>query len=172
MTVNIEALSQKHLRKSFDCGIPELNRFLQQQARQKTLKQIAKTYVAYQDVEPQKIIGYYTLTGYAVSTPPSHRDYKNYPHTLNAVKLARIAVDSSHQGKHIGELLLIDAIYRTVQVAEQISAIGLYVDPMYPGVIPFYKQYGFLPADPEQRSCKEMWLPVKTCIEIEKTLKS
>ena len=171
MTVKIEALSRDHDRKVFDCRIPELNQFLQQQARQKTLKQIAKTYVACQDLEPDKIIGYYTLTGYSVSTPPSHRGYKNYPHQLSAVKLARIAVDNSHQGQHIGELLLIDAIYRTVLVAEQISAIGLFVDPKYPNVIPFYKQYGFLSADPEHTEGLEMWLPIKTCNDIMNTWK-
>lgn len=37
---------------------------------------------------------------------------------------------------------------------------------MSPEVVPFYKQYGFLPADPEEDSGIEMWLPIETCIEV------
>ncbi len=166
----IEEITRQHDRKAFDCGVDELNKFLQQQARQKTEKHIAKTYVACRDSAPNTIIGYHTLTGYSVTTPPAHRNYKKYPHPLNAVKLARLAVDRSCQGRRLGEQLLVDAIYRTVAVSQQISAIGLFVDPMNPEAVPFYQQYDFLPADPEDDSCLEMWLPVTTCIEIVNTL--
>ncbi|ENE0998457.1 N-acetyltransferase [Escherichia coli] len=165
MSVIIEEITQQHNRKLFDCGNHELNQFLQQQARQKTVKHIAKTYVACRNSAPANIIGYHTLSGYSVIIPPVSREYKNYPHPLNAVKLARLAVDRSNQGEHLGEKLLIDAIYRTLLVAEQISAIGLFVDPLTPKVMPFYEQYGFLKADCGDKSRTEMWLPIKTCIE-------
>jgi predicted N-acetyltransferase YhbS len=166
----IEEICQQHDRKAFDCGVNELNLFLQQQARQKTVKHVSKTYVACLASAPAAIIGYHTLTGYSVTTPPAHRDYQKYPHPLGAVKLARLAVDSSHQGGKIGARLLIDAIHRTVLVAQQISAIGLFVDPMAPEIVPFYQQYGFLPADPNIHSRIEMWLPIKTCIEVTNSL--
>jgi len=170
MSLNIEEITQQHNRKAFDCGVNELNQFLQQQARQKIEKHISKTYVACRDSTPTAIIGYHTLTGYSVTTPPSHRDYRNYPRPLSAVKLARLAVDRSQQGQRLGEGLLIDAIYRTVLVAQQISAIGLFVDPMTPQLVPFYQQYDFLSANPDNPARLEMWLPIKTCIEIVGTL--
>ncbi|WP_260293649.1 GNAT family N-acetyltransferase [Sedimenticola hydrogenitrophicus] len=170
MSLVIEEITPQHDRKAFDCGITELNQFLQQQARQKTVKHIAKTYVVCRDSAPKTIIGYHTLTGYSVTTPPAHRVYKKYPHPLSAVKLARLAVDRSQQGAGLGERLLVDAIYRTTLVEQQISVIGLFVDPMTPQVIPFYQQYGFLPVDPDDHSRIEMWLPMKTCIEIINTL--
>jgi GNAT superfamily N-acetyltransferase len=170
MSVIIEGITRQHNRKAFDCDVTELNRLLQQQARQKTVKHISKTYVACLDSAPTKVIGYHTLTGYSVTAPPTQGNYKKYPHPLSAVKLARLAVDRSHHGQRLGEQLLIDAIYRTVLVAQQISAIGLFVDPMTPQVIPFYRQYGFLPADTDDHSHLEMWLPIKTCIEIANTL--
>ena len=170
MSVIIEEITRQHDRKVFDCGVGELNQFLQQQARQKTVKHISKTYVACRDSAPTTITGYHTLTGYSVTTPPAYRDYKKHPHPLSAVKLARLAVDRSYQGQRLGEKLLVDAIYRTVLVAQQISAIGLFVDPMTPEVIPFYQQYDFLPADPDEHSRIEMWLPIDTCIEITNTL--
>ncbi|MGI0119729.1 hypothetical protein [Zooshikella sp. RANM57] len=169
MSIIIEELTPTHDRKAFDCGVNALNQFLQRQARQKAAKQISKTYVACLSAEPTTILGYHTLTGYSVTTPPDHKDYKKYPHPLNAVKLARLAVDYTQQGQRLGERLLVDAIYRTVLVAEQISAIGLFVDPMTPQVVPFYQQYGFLPADPGDSSRLEMWLPIKTCIAIAAT---
>lgn len=170
MPITIEEITHQHNRKVFDCGINELNQFLQQQARQKTVKNISKTYVARQNSAPTTIIGYHTLTGYSVITPPACREYKNYPHPLNAVKLARLAVDRLYQGQRLGEKLLVDAIYRTVLVAQQISAIGLFVDPMTPEIIPFYQQYDFLSAETGDPSCIEMWLPIKTCIEVAGTL--
>lgn len=170
MSIIIEGITQQHNRKAFDCGVTELDQFLQKQARQKTAKHISKTYVACRDSAPTEIMGYYTLTGYSVTTPPSHRDYKKYPHPLSAVKLARLAVNRSKQGQRLGERLLIDAICRTVLVAQQISTIGLFVDPMTPQVVPFYQQYDFLPADPDDHSRFEMWLPIKTCIEIASAL--
>jgi predicted N-acetyltransferase YhbS len=170
MPVTIEEITQQHNRNAFDCGVTELNQYLKQQARQKTVKHISKAYVACRDFAPTAIMGYHTLTGYSVTTPPSHPNYKKYPHPLNAVKLARLAVDRSQQGQRLGEQLLIDAIYRTVLVAQQISAIGLFVDPMTPQVAPFYQQYGFLPAVLDDHSRLEMWLPIKTCIEIAGTL--
>jgi len=170
MSAIIEGITRQHNRKAFDCGISELNQFLQQQARQKTVKHISKTYVICRDSAPTIIIGYHTLTGYSVTMPPAHKNYKQYPHPLSAVKLARLAVDRLHQGQRFGEQLLIDAIYRTVLIAQQISAIGLFVDPMTPEVIPFYQQYDFLPANPDDHSRLEMWLPIETCIEVASNL--
>jgi len=166
MSLIIEEINRRHNRKSFDCGVNELNEFLQHQARQKNAKQISKTFVACETREPNNIIGYYTITGYSVAIPPEHKYYQKYPHPLSAVKLARLAVGRSYQKQYLGENLLIDAINRTVLVAEQISAIGLFVDPMNSGITPFYEQYGFLLADPGNNAKLEMWLPIKNCIEV------
>jgi len=163
MSITIEALTRLHDRKYLDCGVTELNQFLQNQARQKNDKHIAKTYVVHSESELSLILGYYTITGYSVIIPPAHRNYKNYPHPLKAVKLARLAVDKSQQGQRLGERLLINAIFRTVLVAEQISAIGLFVDPMNSQIIPFYEQYGFLHLEQGGAGGLEMWLPIKTC---------
>ena len=128
MPLTIEEITQQHNRRAFDCGVTALNQYLKQQARQKTVKHISKTYVACQDFAPTAIMGYHTLTGYSVTTPPSYPNYKKYPHPLNAVKLARLAVDRSQQGQRLGEQLLIDAIYRTVLVAQQIPAAAEFFD--------------------------------------------
>ncbi|WP_252178153.1 GNAT family N-acetyltransferase [Endozoicomonas sp. 4G] len=173
MPLTIKEITRQHKRKAFDCGAPELNQFLRQQARQKTAQHISKTYVACQHDTPTVINGYYTLTGCSVMTPPSaHRDYRQYPHPLSAVKLARLAVDKQCQGQKLGQRLLIDAIKRTVIVSQQISTIGLFVGPMTPEIVPFYQQYGFLPADPDDSNRLEMWLPIGTCSEVANAIKN
>lgn len=170
MSIIIDEITPQHNRKAFDGGVPELNQFLQQQARQKNAKHISKTFVACRDSAPTVIVGYHTLTGFSVTTSPSHRDYKKYPHPLSAVRLARLAVDRDQQGQHLGSRLLIDAIHRTVLVSQQIAAIGLFVDPTTPEITPFYQQYGFCSADPCDQSRLELWLPIKTCVDIAKSL--
>ena len=69
MSIIIEEINRQDNRKEFDSGVTELNQFLQQQARQKTAKNISKSYVASRAADPIALIGYYTLTGYSVTTP-------------------------------------------------------------------------------------------------------
>jgi hypothetical protein len=52
----IEEINRQHDRKTFDCGVDELNQFLKQQARQQTVKHISKTYIASQNCAPTTII--------------------------------------------------------------------------------------------------------------------
>jgi hypothetical protein len=103
MSVIIEEITRQHNRKTFDCGVNELNQFLQHQARQKTAKQVSKTYVACKAALATNIIGYHTLTGYSVITPPVHKNYIKYPHPFNAVKLARLVVASTYKKQRLGE---------------------------------------------------------------------
>lgn len=165
MSIKIEEITKQHNRDNFDCGSHELNQFLKQQARQAGSRHISKTYVACYEEKPVNIIGFHTLTGYSVIAPPEHKLYRKYSHPLSAVKLARLAVDKEHQGNKLGQHLLIDAIHRTVVVAEQIAAIGLFVDPMNEAIMPFYEQFGFLKVNIEQTKDIEMWLPISTCIK-------
>lgn len=166
MSLIIEEITRQHNRKDFNCGVLELDIYLQQQARQKTVSHISKAYVCCTEENPKEIQGYYTLSGYSVLTPPNNKTYAKYPHPLNAVKLARLAVDQRHQGKKLGKYMLSDAILKTTVVAHQISAIGLFVDPTTPDVIPFYDQFGFLPADSGDLTRIEMWLPIESCFKV------
>ena len=56
-----EAISKKHDRKSFDCGEPALNEFLQRYARQSHEAGGAKTFVAVKEADGKVILGYYSL---------------------------------------------------------------------------------------------------------------
>ena len=164
--VEIERLQKHHDRDQFDCGEPALNHYLQKIARQAAEKHISTTYVACPSDHPHQVIGYCTIANFSVQAAPQHPKYKNYHHPLPAVLLGRLGVTQDWKGKHIGEYLLIHAIGQTVVVAQTIGVIGLYVDPKYPGVIPFYEKYGFAKAVPDDPNNMQMWLHVDSCSQV------
>ena len=58
----IEPLSDQHDRRSFDCGDPDVTRFLREQALQDHRKNLSRTMVLVdEEVSPRRIIGYHTL---------------------------------------------------------------------------------------------------------------
>ncbi|WP_341841204.1 GNAT family N-acetyltransferase [Chitinophaga caseinilytica] len=69
--------------------------------------------------------------------PPS---YSDLPVTL----LGRLAVDKTCQGQRIGELLLIDALFRSYENSKIIGSIAVVVDPLDEDAVGFYKKYGFV----------------------------
>lgn len=171
MSIRIEEITKQHDRKHFDCGNTALNDYLAKNARVAVDRNIARTYIATRVSAPQTVLGYHTIINYSVTVPPPVKPYKNYPHPLPAIKLARLAVDRSQQGQGLGELLLIDAITRAVTVADIVGAIGLYVDPTSPDVVSFYEQYGFSKGEPDDPSSLEMWLPMATCVQLSGAMK-
>jgi len=62
-----EAISKKHDRKSFDCGEPALNEFLQRYARQSHEAGGAKTFVAVKETDGKAILGCYSLAPAALA---------------------------------------------------------------------------------------------------------
>lgn len=142
----IVPLSRNHNRSGFDCGDKELNAFLRATARQHDEKGVSRTFVLADQKNSTEIIGFFTLTLCEVNVSQLPAAYeKKYPkHGLPAVRLARLAVARKHQGQGFGELLLAEAIHRTVVVAEQAGVIGLFVDAKNKSARMFYERYGFI----------------------------
>ena len=164
MQYRLERIQKKHDRKNFDCGIKELNDYLATTARSADERNISRTFVACDISSPNTILGYFTLSGCTVTSPPDHPLYRNYPHPLHATKLARMGVDKRFQGNDLGSQLIIHAIRNTVETSKRTGVIGLVVDPKNAGLVNYYSQFGFEKIDPESASL-EMWLPLKDCIE-------
>lgn len=158
--LKIAALSKEHSRTGFDCGVPELNIFLKATARQHSDKGISRTFVLVDDTNPA-ILGYFTLTlceVFAAKLPANHA--KKFPqHGLPAIRLARLAVSRREQGKKYGELLLTEAIHRTLLIAEQAGTIGLFVDAKDDTARTFYERYGFIALAQERL---QLFLPIET----------
>ncbi len=56
------AISKQHDRKRFDCGVEALNDYLLRFARQNHESGGAKTFLAIGAGEPNRVLGYYTIS--------------------------------------------------------------------------------------------------------------
>lgn len=145
MTLKIEVLSKIHNRTEFDCGNTELNYYLHKIARQHITKGISKTFVLINTANPTKIIAYMSLVVceiYATNIPHHWKD--KFPKKIPAAKLARLAVLEKEQRKGYGELLVIDAMKKTLNVSNSIGVAGLFVDAKHETAKVYYNQFGFL----------------------------
>ena len=160
MALQIEVLSKVHDRTTFDCGDVELNTFLQRVARQHITKGISKTFVLVDSANPAEIIAYMTIVVCEVFTDDIPHNWKRkYPRKIPAAKLARLAVANNSQRKGYGELLLIDAMQKTLNVAENMGIAGLFVDAKHEKAKAYYSQFGFI-SMPEQ--LENLFLPLST----------
>lgn len=140
----IELLTKSHDRNGFECGELALNVFLQRTARQHIQKGLSRTFVLIDDAQPSIIIGFLTLSLCEVKA-----DYlpdcwsKKYPPVVPGVKLARLAVSLGWQRKGIGKVLLVEAMRKASDIAENAGVIGLFVDAKDASAKTYYEQYGF-----------------------------
>src|SRR5580658_8958105 len=95
----VELLQAHHDRKSFDCGKPPLNEFLQKQARQNADRNVGVTYVVVPDAGSSHILGYYTVVTRTIESALVPDNKKLPCGALGVVLLGRLAVDKSAQGQ-------------------------------------------------------------------------
>jgi GNAT superfamily N-acetyltransferase len=132
-------------RAEFDCGSPDLNRYLQQQAGQDMKRNVAACLVAVEDADAS-VAGFYTLSACHLAldrvAPDLQRRLSCYPN-VPAVRLGRLAVDSASQGHKLGAVLLADAVLRALR--SEIAAALMVVDAKDAKAATFYEYHGFLP---------------------------
>jgi GNAT superfamily N-acetyltransferase len=155
----IELLRRDHGRAEFDCGEPALDEYLSHFARQNHDSGVARTHVAVREAEPDRVLGYYSLSVGSIDRadlPPTARRFPNFP--LPIARLARLAVDRRQQGNGLGEGLLLDALSRCLLVAEEVGIIGVVIDAKHENAKSFYSHYEFdaLPDQP-----LTLWLTLK-----------
>jgi len=131
---------------AFDCGESGLNDYLRSYAGQNHRNGLGSTFVLVPYQGPPSAIGYYTLC-MAQAEPqslpePMGRKLPGYP--APAVRLARLAVDRKWQSRGLGELLMVDAIRRTVIATRSVAAKFMIVDAKNMKAREFYAKYGFI----------------------------
>ncbi len=126
----------------FDCGKPALNDWLIRYAGQAQSSGSAKTYVVTNEA---RVAGYFSLTvGQADSLTVPERVRKGmgrFP--IPVVILARLAVALQDQGRGIGVSMLVDAIRRTLSIADQAGVRALLTHPIDDEASRFYQRFGF-----------------------------
>ena len=146
----IEKLRRTHFIDHFACGYPDLDRFLVRHALQAQQANSSQTYVA---CAGEDVIGYYTMVvGEIRHAEAPDRVAKGMPrHPIPLLVLARLAVDIKAQGQGLGAALLLDALQRTLQVADIVGVRALAVHAKDEGAAAFYRHFGFAPSFTDTR---------------------
>jgi predicted N-acetyltransferase YhbS len=94
-----------------------------------------------------RVYGYYAMAAGAVSHQlATSRVRRNMPDPVPVMVLARLAVDRSSQGQHLGASLLQDAVNRAVAVSQHAGVRALLVHALHERAKQFYEHYGFQPS--------------------------
>jgi GNAT superfamily N-acetyltransferase len=149
-SLQIEKLHRTHDVEQFSCGQPELDRFLNRHALQAQQSNSSQTYVA---VNGDEIAGFYTIVaGEVQHAQAPERVVKGMAHhPIPLLVLARLALHINTQGRGIGAGLLLDALGRTLQVAEVIGVRALAVHAKDDQAVAFYQHFGFKPSPTDAR---------------------
>ncbi len=140
----IEALTARHDRSMFNCGVEPLDRYFRIQAGQDARKNLAAPFVLL--VGGGDVAAFYTLSSTSVQLSElpetTTRKLPRYP-LVPATLLGRLAVDRRHRGKGYGRLLLADALYRVVR--NEIASFAVIVDAKDEQARGFYERESFFP---------------------------
>ena len=142
-----ESITKHHNREAFDCGDKTLNKFLRHHARKSHEKGGAKTFLAVDDTDSKKILGFYSLSPASVAYERTPEIVKRglARHEIPVFRLARLAVDCSVQGQGLGGQLLLAAGRRCLFVATQAGGVALLIDARNEQVAEWYASYGAIP---------------------------
>jgi predicted GNAT family N-acyltransferase len=154
----IDPLSAQHDRAAFASGVEPLDRYLRTQAGQDSRRRVASCFVLTQAYEPAQVLGYYTLSALSIALTDLPvvitKRLPRYP-IMPATLMGRLATDSRHRGKRLGELLLFDACARVLR--SEIATLALVVDAKDAVAERFYARYRFLKLSDGNR---RMFLPI------------
>ena len=148
---------RKGMKKDvFASGEAALDDYLHRQARQDMERGFATVIVAADAAAPETVIGFYTLSASSILLPDIPEDLRKrmprYP-AAPAILLGRLAVSSECQGRHIGTLLLVDALARACR--NELAWAIFCVEAKNEKVAVFYKKMMFQPFQDRPQS---LWM--------------
>ena len=142
MSVTIRRLEPDDDRDRFCSGHSDLDRFFHRFAGQNQFRHhVGVTYIA---VEDDAILGFVTVSPSEIEIDalPAERRRRLPRYPLPTLRLARLAVAQSAQGRGIGQALLRFALTLACRMADEIGCVGVVVDAK-PEAQTFYLRYGF-----------------------------
>lgn len=137
--------TRRHEREAFDCGEPALDAYLRERAGQHQRDGIATTHVLADDRTPARILGYCSLAAAQLNLADLREaDRSRLPrYPVPAVRIGRLAVDKTAQGRGIGRLLLGNATNGALTLRGQLGGRVLIVDALHERAAAFYSLHGF-----------------------------
>jgi predicted GNAT family N-acyltransferase len=113
------------------------------------------------------VLAYYTLSSYTVDITVFDRAFAKrlprYPQ-LPTTLLGRLAVDDRQKGKRFGELMLVDALKKSLNVSKQVASLAAIAEALDEKALNFYLKYGFqqFSGDP-----MKLYFPMKSVEELD-----
>ena len=136
-----ESLASHHLLNDFCCGIDALDDWLKRRALNNQTSGATRTFVTCID---NKVVGYYALAAGGISNESTIGKFRrNMPNPIPVIILARLAIDSSCQGRGLGRALFRDAGLRIDRSADTIGIRGIIVHAISAEAKNFYVALGF-----------------------------
>jgi len=164
-SLKIGPLCKKHNRMVFSCGNDALDTYLKKRASQDAKKKIATVFVMTES-QARAVIGYYTLSATSILlsdlldiTAKKLPKYPQVPATL----LGRLAIDSRYQKLGYGDILIIDALGRSLLATTEIASYAVVVDAINERARSFYEHYEFC-SFPDRKL--RLFLPMNTIADL------
>jgi len=147
-------ISKAHDRKAFNCGDAQMNEFLPRFARQSHEQNASKTFCAIDSAEPNRILGFYTITPLAIaySDAPAEVTKGLAQHEVSGFKLERLATDLTVAGQGLGGQLLAAAALRCLRIAAEGGGLLLIIDAKNERAAAWYASYGAKPLRDKPRA--------------------
>ncbi len=166
MSLSIDPFNSKdHDRSLFNCDVDSLDDYIKTRASQELRKRVSTPFVL-TDSPDRQVLGYYCLSAYSIEASQLDNNIvkklPRYP-LLPAILLGRLAVDLIHRGKGYGDLLVSDALKRSLAASIQVASVAVVVDAISQDAVRFYRKYGFIEFQTE---------PMKLYISMESIEKS
>jgi len=150
----VEHIAPRHDRKSFNCGKSSMNDFLVDRG----LSQASgETYVVVPHPQSPVIMAYYTVWPDPIELGWEEPDDVD----ASVIQLERLAVDTRHQRRKIGQSLLVRLIVQVVEVADALGIQALNLVALDEEAKAWYlgREFGFQELAPGSR---RLTLPVDT----------
>ncbi|MEL6646922.1 MAG: GNAT family N-acetyltransferase [Pseudomonadota bacterium] len=117
-----------HDRSAFSCGFEPIDKFLKEALTDHIKTGYLTAFMATEE-EQKEVIGFYTLSAFAVSpeyikTPKRPRP----PPTIPATYIKAVAVHEDWQGKGIGRALMVHALRQAMEISEKVGTMAIILD--------------------------------------------
>lgn len=143
-----------HDRSAFSCGFAPIDNFLKSSLSGQIKAGMVTAWIATVGDDPA-VLGFYTLGAMAVraNLGPSKWQRAGVP-DIPVIYIRAVAVREDTQSKGLGTALLVDAMKRCIEVADQMGAAAIVLDVLedehFDRRWKFYAELGFRPlSDPD-----------------------
>ncbi len=150
----------KQNRAAFCCGNEKLDRYFLERASRDVRENLAAVFVLLKAGDPESVLGFYTLSALEIEVaeiPLELLKRAGHYKAVGAVLIGRLAVSQEQKGKGLGEVLLIDALRKSLESTRNVAAFAVLVDAKNETAASFYAKYGFI-----RLRENRFFLPMKT----------